>query len=56
MVEIDEEEAFEAVNTVEKRVTILGSLVASITFLFIYLVNRRKKIAMVAESLEETNA
>ena len=55
LVEIDEEEAFKAVNTVEKRVTILGSLIASITFLFIYLVNRRKKIDMVAESLEETN-
>ena len=54
LVEIDEEEAFNAVNTVERRVTILGSLIASITFLFIYLVNRRNKIVMVAESLEET--
>jgi len=54
LVEIDEEEAFAAVNTVEKRVTILGSLIAAITFLFIYLVNRRNKIVMVAESLEET--
>ncbi len=55
MVEIDEAEALAAVNTVEKRVTILGSLIATITFLFIYLVNRRKKIEIVAESLEETN-
>ncbi len=55
LVEIDEAEAFAAVNTVEKRVTILGSLIASITFLYIYLVNRRNKISMVAESLEETN-
>ncbi|GAX60494.1 methyl-accepting chemotaxis protein [Candidatus Scalindua japonica] len=53
LVEIDEEEAFAAVNTVEKRVTILGSLIASITFLYIYLVTRRKKIDMIAESLEE---
>ena len=54
LVEIDEKEAFAAVNTVEKRVTILGSLIASITFLFIYMVNRRKKIDVVAASLEET--
>ncbi len=53
LVEIDEEEAFAAVNTVEKRVTILGSLIASITFLFIYLVNRRKKIEIIADSLDE---
>ncbi len=55
MVEIDEAEAFEAVNTVERRVTILGSLIGSITFLFIYLVNRRKKIHETAESLKETD-
>ncbi len=54
LVEIDEAEAFEAVNTVEKRVTILGALIGSITFLFIYLVNRRKKIHEAAESLKET--
>ncbi|MFQ5963342.1 MAG: cache domain-containing protein [Candidatus Scalinduaceae bacterium] len=42
LVEIDEKEAFAAVNTVERRVIILGSLIASITFLFIYLVNRRR--------------
>jgi len=54
LVEIDEAEAFEAVNTVERRVTILGSLIGSITFLYIYLVNRRKKIHAVAESLTET--
>lgn len=54
LVEIDESEAFQAVNTVEKRVTILGSLIGSITFLFIYIVNRRKKIHEVATSLEET--
>ncbi len=56
LVEIDEAEAFEAVNTVERRVTILGSLIGSITFLFIYLVNRRKKIHEAAESLAETTA
>jgi hypothetical protein len=54
LVEIDEAEAFAAVNTVERRVTILGSLIGSITFLYIYLVNRRKKIHKVAESLTET--
>ncbi|MHC4267551.1 MAG: cache domain-containing protein [Planctomycetota bacterium] len=54
LVEIDEAEAFEAVNTVEKRVTILGALIGSITFMYIYLVNRRKKIHEVAESLNES--
>ncbi|MGR3304289.1 MAG: cache domain-containing protein [Candidatus Scalindua sp.] len=53
LVEIDEKEAFAAVNTVERRVIILGSLIASITFLYIYLVNRRKNQQIIAESLAE---
>jgi len=52
LVEIDEKEAFAAVNTVERRVIILGSLIASITFLYIYLVNRRRNQQMLSESLE----
>ena len=54
MVEIDEAEAFAAVNKVERRVTILGSLIAGITILYIYLVNRRKNQQILAESLEES--
>ncbi len=52
LVEIDEEEALASVNTVEKRVEILGGLIACITFLYIYLVNRRKNQQIIAESLE----
>ena len=54
LVEIDEKEALAAVNTVERRVTILGALIAGITFLYIYLVNRRKNQQMLSESLEES--
>lgn len=53
LVEIDEKEAFAAVNTVERRVIILGSLIACITFLYIYLVNKRKNQQTIAESLAE---
>ena len=54
LVEIDEAEAFEAVNNVERRVEILGGLIVCITFLYIYLVNRRKNQQILAESLEES--
>lgn len=54
LVEIDEAEAFAAVNTVERRVTILGSLIGAITFLYLYLVNRRRKQQILAESLAES--
>jgi methyl-accepting chemotaxis protein len=54
MVEIDEAEAFAAVNTVERRVRILWFLIGSITILFIYLVNRRRKQQILAETLEES--
>ncbi|MGR3174204.1 MAG: hypothetical protein ACUZ8N_06350 [Candidatus Scalindua sp.] len=53
LVEIDEKEALAAINTVEKRVIILGSLITCITFLYIYLVNRRKNQQIMAESLAE---
>jgi methyl-accepting chemotaxis protein len=54
MVEIDEAEAFAAVNTVERRVRILWFLIGSITILFIYLVYRRRKQQILAETLEES--
>jgi methyl-accepting chemotaxis protein len=54
LVEIDEAEAFAAINTVERRVIILGSLITCITFLYIYLVNRRKNQQILAETLEES--
>ena len=54
LVEIDEAEAFEAVNNVERRVEILGGLIVCITFLYIYLVNRRKNQQILAESFEES--
>jgi methyl-accepting chemotaxis protein len=54
LVEIDEAEAFAAVNTVERRVRILWFLIGSITILFIYLVNRRRKQQILAETLEES--
>lgn len=54
LVEIDEKEAFAAVHTVERRVGILGALIASITFLYIYLVNRRRNQQMLPDSLEES--
>jgi methyl-accepting chemotaxis protein len=54
LVEIDEKEAFEAVNTVERRVIILGSLITCITFLYIYLVNRRRNQQILSESLHES--
>ena len=54
LVEIDEAEAFAAVNKVERRVEILGGLIVCITFLYIYLVNRRKNQQILAESLEES--
>ncbi|MEK6766629.1 MAG: hypothetical protein AABY49_10455, partial [Planctomycetota bacterium] len=53
LVEIDEKEAFAAVHTVERRVEILGALIASITFLYIYLVNRRKNQQVLSDSLED---
>jgi methyl-accepting chemotaxis protein len=53
MVEIDEKEALAAIHTVERRVIILGSLIACITFLYIYLVNKRKNQQIMAESLAE---
>jgi methyl-accepting chemotaxis protein len=56
LVEIDEKEAFAAVNTVERRATILGTLIASATFLYIYLVNRRRNQQILSESLEESKA
>ena len=55
LVEIDEAEAFKAVKTVERRVRILRFSIGSITILFIYLVYRRKKQQIIAESLEESN-
>jgi methyl-accepting chemotaxis protein len=54
LVEIDEKEAFAAINTVERRVTILGGLTAGITFLYIYLVNRKRNQQILSESLEES--
>src|SRR3989338_368437 len=51
LVEIDEKEALAAINTVERRVKILGALIACITFLYIYLVNRRKNQQILSESL-----
>jgi methyl-accepting chemotaxis protein len=53
LVEIDEKEALAAIKTVEKRVMILGSLISCITFLYIYLVNRKKNQQIIAESLAE---
>ena len=53
LVEIDEKEALAAINTVERRVKILGALIACITFLYIYLVNRRKNQQILSESLEK---
>lgn len=46
--------AFAAVNTVERRVTILGSLIGSITILFVYLVNRKRKQQIISDSLLES--
>jgi methyl-accepting chemotaxis protein len=54
LVEIDEAEAFKAVKTVERRVRILRFLIGSITILFIYLVYRRRKQQILAETLEES--
>ena len=54
LVEIDEKEALAAIHTVERRVEILGGLIACITFLYIYLVNRRKNQQILSESLEES--
>jgi methyl-accepting chemotaxis protein len=53
MVEIDEKEALAAIHTVERRVIILGSLITCITFLYIYLVNRKKNQQIIADSLAE---
>jgi hypothetical protein len=53
MVDIDEKEALAAIKTVEKRVIILGSLITCITFLYIYLVNRKKNQQVIADSLAE---
>ena len=53
LVEIDEKEALAAIKTVEKRVIILGSLITCITFLYIYLVNRKKNQQIIADSLSE---
>ncbi|MFQ5686069.1 MAG: cache domain-containing protein [Candidatus Scalindua sp.] len=56
LVEVDKKEAFAAVNTVERRVMILGSLIACITFLYIYLVNRKKNQQILSESFEGSKA
>ena len=53
LVEIDEKEALVAIHTVERRVKILGGLIACITFLYIYLVNRKKNQHIITESLSE---
>jgi hypothetical protein len=53
MVEIDEKEALAAIHTVERRAEILGGLIVCITFLYIYLVNRRKNQQIIADSLAE---
>ncbi len=53
LVEIEEKEALAAIHTIERRVEILGGLIACITFLYIYLVNRRKNQQIIAESLAE---
>src|SRR3990167_863122 len=53
LVEIDEKEALVAIHTVERRVKILGALIACITFLYIYLVNRKKDQHIITESLSE---
>ena len=53
LVDIEEAEALTAINTVEKRVMILGSLISCITFLYIYLVNRKKNQQIIADSLAE---
>ena len=53
IVEIDEKEALAAIHTVELRVIILGSLITCITFLYIYLVNKRKNQQIIAKSSAE---
>ncbi len=52
-VEIEEKEALAAIHTIEKRVILLGSLITCITFLYIYLVNKRKNQQIIAETLAE---
>ncbi len=54
IVEIEEREALVAIHTVETRAIILGSLITCITFLYIYLVNRRRNQQILSESLEES--
>ena len=53
LVDIDEKEALAPIKTVEKRVIILGFLITCITFLYIYLVNRKKNQQIIADSLAE---
>ncbi len=53
LVEIEEKEALAAIHTIERRVEILGGLIACITFLYIYLVNKRKNQQIITESLAE---
>jgi len=54
LVEIDEAEAFASIHNVEKKMTIFGSIIGTITIVYIYLVNRRRNQQILSESLEES--